>query len=299
MAYSAKVIADSVSEAGDRLTTMEVTFPRIVLSEFNTHRAFSRNSASSRAIPFEKQLKRVQEEPYVPEYWGANQPGMQADQEIDEYAKPAAISLWLKARDHAVYCANTLHELGVHKQTVNRLLEPFTWQTVVVTATDWSNFNALRANPAAQPEIRTIAEMMVDVYRASTPKLVQRGEWHLPFIQPDEYDGVFEFSEAARKVSSARCARVSYLTHDGIRDHGKDLELYERLVGGGHMSPLEHVATPHYTERDRVEFAASDGFECGQTTFEASSAMVGNFRGWKQLRKFILHEDDFSKVDKA
>jgi thymidylate synthase ThyX len=298
MAYSAKVITDSVSEAGDRLTTMEVTFPRMVLSEFNTHRAFSRNSASSRAIPFEKQLKRIQEEPFIPDYWGANQPGMQAQQEIDARYQPVAISLWLKARDHAVYCAKTLHELGVHKQTVNRLLEPFTWQTVIVTATDWSNFFALRANPDAQPEIRTIAKMMMEVYLSSTTELVRRGEWHLPLIQPDEYDGFFEFSETARMVSAARCARVSYLTHDGIRDHGKDLELYERLVSGGHMSPLEHVATPYYKEHDRVEFSASDGFECGQTTFEPSSAMIGNFRGWRQLRKFIQHEDDFGKVAK-
>ena len=299
MAYAAKIVADSISESGIRLTTMEITFPRSVLSEFNTHRAFSRNSASSRAIPVEKQLKRVQEEPFIPDYWGANQSGMQAHQEIDTHSRPAAISLWLKARDHALYCAKTLHELGVHKQTVNRLLEPFMWHTVIVTATDWSNFFALRANPDAQPEIRTIAEMMMDAYSSSTPKLVSRGEWHLPFIQPDEYDGVFEFSETARKVSSARCARVSYLTHDGLRDHGKDLELYERLVSGGHMSPLEHVATPHYTEQDRVEFAASDGFECGQTTFKSSSVMIGNFRGWKQLRKFIPHEDDFGKVSKT
>lgn len=287
MAYAAKIVADSISEAGDRLTTMEVTFPRMVLAEFNTHRVFSRNSASSRAIPFEKQLKRIEEDPFVPNYWGANQPGMQAAHEIDEQSKQAAISLWLEARDLTLYRAKTLHDLGVHKQTVNRLLEPFMWHSVIVTATEWSNFYALRANPDAQPEIRTIAEMMQEAHEASTPKLLRRGEWHLPLIQPDEYDGVFEFSELARKVSAARCARVSYLTHDGRRDHDKDLELYLRLTGGGHMSPLEHVATPHW---ERQCWGPGD----------LSNVLVGlqsgNFRGWKQLRKFVPNESDYSKV---
>lgn len=298
MAFEAKVVADSISEANDRLTTMEVTFPRMVLAEFNTHRTFSRNSASSRAIPIEKQLERIKNEPFVPTYWGANQQGMQAKAELSGLERERAIGIWTEARNSAVAHAERLLQLGVHKQLTNRLLEPFMWHTVIVTATEWSNFWALRANPDAQPEIRTIAEMMQDAYQASTPSLVRRGEWHLPLIQPDEYDGVFEFTELARKVSAARCARVSYLTHDGKRDHGKDLELYERLVSGGHMSPLEHVATPYFKEHDHVDFAASDGFEFGHTTFEAISEPIGNFRGWKQLRKFIPNEHDFSKVEK-
>lgn len=290
MAYSAKIVADSVSEAGDRLTTMEVTFPRMVLAEFNTHRVFSRNSASSRAIPFSKQLEKIQADPFVPVHWGANQSGMQADEEISSDKQAVAEIDWLNARDAAVVHAKELHTLGVHKQIVNRLLEPFMWHTVIVTATEWSNFFALRAHKDAQPEIRTIAEMMKELYLAGEPQLLKVGEWHLPLIQPEEYDGVFEFSEEARKISAARCARVSYLTHDGRRDLEADFTLYERLVGGGHMSPLEHVATPHWYQPEPGDFG---------DVFPPQGEWSGNFHGWKQFRKFIPNEQDYGLVSLA
>lgn len=281
MGYNAKIVADSISKAGQRLTTMEVTFPRMVLAEFNTHRMFSRNSASSRAIPVAKQLERIKEDPFIPAYWGANQAGMQAHAELEGDAKEHAMSEWLAARDSAVSHVEKLLEIGLHKQITNRLLEPFMWHTVIVTATDWSNFYALRANAMAQPEIRTIAEMMQATHTASTPVELDEGEWHLPLIQPEERDGTFEYSEDARKISAARCARVSYLTHDGTRDLEADLVLYKRLTDGGHMSPLEHVARPLTSEE------------------LASGEYCGNFRGWMQLRKLVKNEDDYSKVDKT
>lgn len=273
MSYSAKIIADSFSEYGNRLTTMEVTFPRMVLAEFNTHRMFSRNSASSRAIPVEKQLKRVMEDPFIPVHFGANQSGMQANAELHGVARVHAKEEWLAARDSAVKHVKHLLALGLHKQITNRILEPFMWHTVIVTATEWSNFFALRAHKDAQPEIRVIAEMMKDIYESYEPKLLAKGEWHLPFVQPDEYDGTFEFSQSARQISAARCARVSYLTHDGVRDLESDFLLYDRLVERGHMSPLEHVATP-----------------------DVLGQFYGNFPGWKQFRKLIPNEHDFSLV---
>lgn len=302
MAYDAKVVADSVSEAGDRLTTMEVTFPRMVLAEFNTHRVFSRNSASSRAIPVEKQLQRIMDDPFIPVWWGRTQSGMQADHELEGQQLEQARLEWLAARDGAVGHVQRLLELGLHKQITNRLLEPFMWHTVIVTATEWSNFFALRANPMAQPEIRVIAEMMRDLYDESEPALVKGGEWHLPLIQPEERDGVFEFSEAARKISAARCARVSYLTHDGRRDIEADLKLYDRLVGAGHMSPFEHVATPfaqpYISRQERALVEYGDGYMDSSDLVKYPLAHdSGNFRGWKQLRKFLPNEDDFSKVN--
>ena len=281
MGYSATVIADSVSSAGHRLTTMEVCFPRMVLAEFNTHRTFSRNSASSRAIPFAKQVERILAEPYVPSYWGANQKGMQAETQIKEEDRKIARMEWLKARSEAVKHAMIFNDLDVHKQLVNRLLEPFMWHTVIVTATEWSNFFALRANEMAQPEIREVAELMKKAYEASRPKTVKDDEWHLPLIQPEEYDGTFEHTIDARKISAARCARVSYLTHDGKRDLEADIVLYERLTSGGHMSPLEHVARP----LTKDELADSD--------------WRGNFRGWMQLRKLVPNEHDYSQVEKT
>ena len=300
MAYAAKIITDSVSEVGDRLTTMEVTFPRMVLGEFNTHRAFSRNSASSRAIPVEKQLQRILNDPFIPVWWGRKQSGMQADHELVGHDLEQAKAQWLAARDSAVDHVRRLLELGLHKQITNRLLEPFMWHTVIVTATEWGNFFALRANPMAQPEIRVIAEMMRDLYEESTPALVREGEWHLPLIQPEERDGVFEFSEDARKISAARCARVSYLTHDGKRDLEADLKLYDRLADAGHMSPFEHVATPLPSSPWRMsrtgEWISGEEDDL-LDELDLYARWSGNFRGWKQLRKFLPNEDDFSKAN--
>lgn len=279
--YSAKIIADSVSRHGQRLTTMEVVFPRMVLAEFNTHRVFSRNSASSRAIPVEKQLRKIKEQPFVPEYWGANQSGMQAEAELIAEAKDAALDEWLAARDSAVAHVEKLLAIGLHKQLANRILEPFMWHTVIVTATEWSNYFALRANEMAQPEIRKVSELMQAAYEASTPKQLSDDEWHLPLIQEEEYDGVFEKSDDARMISAARCARVSYLTHEGKRDLSADIILYDRLTSGGHMSPLEHVARP----------LTEDELSGGE--------FRGNFRGWMQLRKLVPNEDDYAKVEKV
>lgn len=275
MAYAAKILLDSVTVAGDRLTTMEVTFPRFVLSEFNTHRALSRNSASSRAMPARKQIERVLREPFAPTYWGAEQSGMQAEREIPEENRQEATEIWRELIEFTASKVQRLMELGVHKQHASRPLEPYMWHTVIVSATEWENFFALRANPDAQPEIRTIAHMMQMAYRQSTPTLLREGEWHTPLLQPDEHEQASQDPDTWCKISSARCARVSYLTHDGTRDLEADLRLYDRLLSGGHMSPFEHVATPNP----------------GYMLFHQPS----NFCGWRQLRKLLPHEDDFSQ----
>lgn len=280
--YSATMLADSANPQGVRLTTMEVTFPRIVLAEFNTHRMFSRNSASSRAIPVEKQLEMVQDHPFVPEYWGENQSGMQAEKELSQKKREYAEKEWLEARDNAMDQALRLYELGVHKQLTNRLLEPFMWHTVIVTATEWENFFALRANRDAQPEIREIAMLMKDIYKAHTPERVGYSGWHLPLVKEDDHYELRTNSSKESilaKISAARCARVSYLTHDGKRDIGKDLALYKRLVDHGHMSPLEHVARP-YLDQYGID------------------KDLGNFKGWLQLRKLIPHENNFANAKK-
>lgn len=283
MGYHAKVLADSVSSHGYRLTTMEVRYPRLIHAEFMTHRVFSRNTASSRAIPIKKQIEIIETDPFVPTYWGANQSGMQAEQELSPADADKARAIWLAARDDAVKHARELQEIGesgVHKQLTNRILEPFMWHVVIVTATEWDNFFALRANASAQPEIRKAAELMRQALADSTPQTLGDGEWHLPLIQPDERDGDFEKTAEARAISAARCARVSYLTHDGRRDKEADLTLYHRLISEGHMSPLEHVARPLTNE------------ELKQGEWR------GNFRGWLQLRKTMPHEDNFGSMQK-
>jgi thymidylate synthase ThyX len=306
MAYEAKVLKDSATERGERLTTLEVVFPRFVLAEFNTHRMLSRNSASSRAIPVEKQLTKILDDPFIPAYWGANRPGMQASEELSEEERQVAEALWLRQRDYAVLGASALiggaetlkddtlkdriHTLDeqyaydlaqralatpLHKQLANRVLEPYMWHTAIVSATDWENFFALRAHPDAQPEIRITAENMRDAIDDSQPQAVNEGEFHLPLIQEDELD--MPLAELV-KISVGRCARVSYLTHEGVRDPQKDIQLYERLATSGHMSPMEHVATPMSAEE------------------YVTNPYSGNFHGWLQHRKTILHEDNFARV---
>lgn len=261
MAYSARVLLDSTSPAGIRLTTLEVTFPRFVLAEFNTHRNFSRNSASSRAVPTSKLLEKAQNDPVFPLEWGRNKAGMSADDVLEPADEERAKEVWLSARDATVEHARRLMELKVHKQELNRILEPFLWHTVIVTSTEWENFFALRCGPTAQPEIREAALRMRAALTASTPQPVANGEWHLPLLQDDER--TLDIT-TQKKISAARCARVSYLTHGGTREIEKDLELHDRLKHDRHLSPFEHVATP-----------APD------TDFHA------NFRGWIQMRREI------------
>jgi thymidylate synthase ThyX len=187
-------------------------------------------------------LERVTKDPVFPVYWGKNQKGMQADEELTPAVIAEAEYAWLHARDAAVERAKDLLCLGVHKQLVNRLLEPWMWITVIVSATEWTNFFSLRCHRDAQPEIRHIAEMIADLYETSRPQELAAGEWHTPLIQPDEADLDVE---TRKRVAVARCARVSYLTHDGRREIAADLELFERLRNGsgkGHWSPFEHVA---------------------------------------------------------
>ena len=268
MAYSARILADNLAPSGYRLTTFEVTFPRIVLAEFNTHRTLSRNSASSRAIPIEKMLARVEADPFVPTYWGKNQKGMQADEELTDKERRIADGLWEGAKLDAIANARRLLDLGVHKQLVNRLLEPFMWQTVICTATEWENFFALRNHKDAQPEIKEIASRMEVIYRANRPTFVDQGFWHMPLMNDleDLRSGGYS-EEQIRQISVGRCARVSYLTHAGERNPWADIELCERLRSSGHMSPFEHVAMA-----------------------SAADVRSGNFIGWVQLRKLLPNE---------
>lgn len=300
----AKIIADSISPGGVRLTTMEVRFHRFVLAEFNTHRVFSRNSASSRAIPVQKQIDRILMDLARPVSWPAEQKGMQGGEELPEADREVAETVWAIASRSAIETAQRLTRRGLHKSVTNRPLEPFMWHTVVVTATAWENFFDLRLDPDAQPEIRVAAEAMKKAYDESTPTPLGDGDWHLPYIT-DEDRAQVGYKTADEKyqanaigalvaVSAARCARTSYLTQDGKQDMDEDLRLYDRLVTdrveaskGVHWSPLEHVATPwpqnrqegalyfpHLPYREEPEYAVPLDH----------LPRVGNLLGWRSLR---------------
>jgi hypothetical protein len=298
MTITAKVIADSISPQDIRLTTMQLRYPKFIHGEFMTHRVFSRNASSSRAIPITRLIQDVLDDPAMPVFWGKHQPGMQATEELDPiFDRPLAIVGWLNARDEAVQKARALAKLGVHKQIVNRVIEPWCHINVVVTATEWSNFFVLRRHAAAQPEMKALADAMWEAREASIPRLLQPGEWHLPYVDPDEIvppeRGVFDerpryFSvsewEKLAKLSVARCARVSYLTHEGKPPNiEEDLKLYDRLVGSVplHASPAEHQATPDMRQSDIDKFMSNEW---------CNPEQHANFIGWRQYRKMLPGE---------
>jgi hypothetical protein len=298
--FDAKVLTDSIA-SGVRLTTLQVTFPRIVLAEFNTHRVFSRSSASSRAIPVEKRIAEVRQNAFIPEAFGANKKGMQAGDALGDESQEAARMAWLDAAYQATQQAAKLAQIGVHKQWANRMLEPFLWHTVIVTATEWANFFALRCSPEAQPEIRTAAELMRAALAASTPVERKPGEWHLPFVFDEDYEAFSDLDPAALpfvdlpKVSTARCARVTHLTHDGKRDLNADCSLHDRLLMNGHMSPFEHAAKVVAPSLEDPLFAPVYKDDPANPTQRViSHFMCGNFKApWVQYRKTIPGEDLF------
>jgi thymidylate synthase ThyX len=301
---NAKILLDSVSSRGSRITTWVLTYPRFIHAEFMTHRVFSRNASSSRAIPVKKMLEDVKSNPAMPVFWGKNQAGMQAAEELDntlkarrmvsqglgelyigdltdlEYAK----AIWLEGRNKAVKVVEKLTELGLHKQVANRMLEPWMHITVLATATEHENFFSLRAHKDAQPEFQNLAYQMLDLYQKSEPKVLMTDEWHVPFGDKIDNDRFFEVyasragelstsnpelvKEMELMICSARCARISYLNFEGKDDYEADLVLAERLRASGHWSPFEHCAQA----LDTLDWS-------------------GNFKGWKQYRKFFNQEN--------
>lgn len=292
MTVTAKIILDSISPEGIRLPTIHARYPRMIHSELMTHRVFSRNGRSSRAVPVMTLLK---EEPYIPHFM-KNKPGMSASEEMDESDRKEAEAIWLELVNYTKSIVKHLHDLGVHKQWANRPLEWFGYIDVLITSTDWANFMALRDETGAQPEIDQLANAIKKVLNESTPKLLKPGEWHMPYIGPDDWEdteeylasigqgneyGVAKFSdivELLKKISTARCARLSYAPFDGNGSIEKELDRFEKLMVSRpvHASPAEHIATP-----DICYDYGSDG-KAWQKKYE-----WGNFYGWRQFRKMI------------
>lgn len=359
----AKIIADSINPQGDRITTYILTFPRFILAELNTHRVFSKNSASSRAIPFEKMVKMVQEDPFIPIAWQKDHKGMQgteyfSKEELFEFqdfivvlekmfaenkgikdillpllsdlvgVRKTLDNWWLFARDKAIQTSCLLHLFGVTKQLCNRLLEPFMWHTVLLTGTEFKNFFELRCPiyrtfgnvfksrkdciekyPAninltdldwleatesqAEIHMQALAEAMWDAMNESTPKELKAGEWHIPFGDNVEYyvgsegydilcDKRITGNELSIKISTARCARLSYMTFDGKIDYEKDIKLHDSLLESHHMSPFEHCARAmsenEYTASKLTGYSRKDKDNYG---------WCRNFKGFIQYRHLL------------
>ena len=290
---SAKCVAKSSSfvEGVPDLVTLELRYPRFIHSEIMTHRMFSRNASSSRAIPVKKMLEQVADSPAMPIHWGKNQPGMQAGEErtnlIGFDNKYTPLEWWKVASEEACNFAKDFEIGGYHKQIVNRLLEPFQFISVVVTATEWDNFFDLRLHPDAQPEIQELARCMKEAIDTATAEVILKPYRHLPYVPNTENipatDGEFYDWDTAIKASVARCARVSYLNHDKTSPElEKDVKLHDMLLSAGHMSPFEHVAHP--MEQPYHGPLRSKGI----THMDSKGHMwSGNLRGWVQYRQEI------------
>jgi thymidylate synthase ThyX len=348
----AEIVADSINPQGDRITTYLLTFPRFILAELNTHRVFSKNSASSRAIPFEKMVKMVEEDPFVPIAWQKDHKGMQGTEYmIGEDADQSKI-LWDVSKNEAINAAIDLHNHGTTKQLCNRLLEPFMWHTVLLTGTEFENFFELRcpkyhtpvsgdgfyfrskkdcianhSNPTnlkkledmsniewlqinssqAEIHIQALAEAMWDAMNESTPKELKSGEWHIPFgdkmsdgelrdyfynVENNPDPSFTAYQETKLKVSTARCARLSYMTFDGKVDYGKDIKLHDILLESHHMSPFEHCARAMSNEEYNsfIKGGINTVLNNGRLEYEVEDFQKGwcnNFKGFIQYRYLI------------
>lgn len=298
MSYQATILADSVGPHGVRLTTMEVTFPRSYLAEFNTHRDFSRSSESSRAIPPEIEIERVEADPYVPEF-AYRVKGMGVGEPLTGYDLLDAQEDWLAARDEAVWTAKALSRIA--KDQANRLLEPFMWHTAIVTATEWTNFLNLRDHPSAAPPMRKIAGLMREALEASEPKHVGWGGWHLPLVGYMERELADLCNIDGAQVSAGRCARSSYSNHLSPETPRESQERWDRLALNAHWSPAEHPArVVTWDEWATVMARQEDALRHSRLTGTQPDAayldrleFTGNFRGWVQLRKHYAGEAVF------
>lgn len=267
-----EILLDSIgaNDYAPRLTTWLMTFPRFVLAEFNTHRAFSRNCPSSRAIPVNKRIQMVHDNPCPIIEWGLDKPGMQAETIADLETTSNAICIWNKAAEDACRAAERLVELGIHKQIANRLLEPFVEVTDLMTSTQrgLENFFALRAEKSADPHMQKLAYDALKTYNNSEPKVLKPSEWHIPFGDQMPEDLTFE---QKIKVAVARAARVSYNNFDGTKNSlENDIKLHDRLADSGHWSAFEHIA---------------------QVRKYSGDTRNGNLEyGWIQLRKTYSNE---------
>lgn len=243
--YEAKVLADSIC-GENRITTIVCTFPEIVHKQFLKHRMLSINTRSHRALPTSKVKESSN---FVPNIWTKNGKGMVASETVEGWQGSWCSDIWTAAKNDIIKRVEQLEHMEIHKEKANRLLEPFSWCTMIITGTFWlgdttpikklKGFFDLRLPHDAQDEIRQTAGIVKEVFDASNPVILTPGSWHFSFITDEEKDLTLL---QKIKLNCARAARVSYLSHDGKRDLDRDYDLYDRLVNDEHMSALEHCA---------------------------------------------------------
>ncbi len=306
---AATIVADSVNPNGQRLTSFILNYPRFIHSELMTHRMLSRNAASSRAIPVARMIENLKSHGAHPEFWGAEQRGMAAADQLEGEPLSEVKKIWNGAKLRAINAAEVLMERGLHKQISNRVLEPWQPYTALVSATDWPHFFNLRAHPAAQPEFQVLAYQMLEAYLESTPNQSAWGDWHIPF--GERMDPAWDM-ETRLRVATARAARISYETYDGEFSLEKDLELYDRIMVSEplHASPAEHPAqaVPNLWMHSDYNPVGRDAYisdlrgmgyaNTWALPYDINMVHQGNYCGWTQHRKMQPREH-VTQVDLA
>lgn len=309
--FAKVILASRPTNNAPPIVTIHAHYPRPIHGEVMTHRVFSRNARSSRAVPVATMLKEIRETPFVPWHWGKNQKGMQATEENDEPIISKQFTLepvdgmyfeeltalehdeaWRRAANQAADWAEGFSKAGYHKQIANRLIEPFSFIDTLITSTSWANFFHLRDHKDAEPHFHDLAAMIRTAIDEAEYQTLEPGQWHLPFANREEDVAAIEdylepYPETThstvdylKRLSVARCARISYKPFDGDASIEKELERYELLVGSTplHASPAEHQATPDTL--DNYPGAEWD-----------NPYLAGNLGpGWIQYRKTLFGE---------
>ena len=275
MTMFADVVLASSTALAPPLYTLHLRYPRIIHSELMTHRVFSRNARSSRAVPVKTMLEEVRTNPFVPWHWLKNQPGMQGSVPLTDDERREAEALWLAPLPGVIWSVEQMMNpegLSVHKQNPNRLLEPWMFIDTLVTATNWSNFLWLRDHSDAEPHFRDLAQMVKEAIDGAEVQELKPGEWHLPYVTDEDRWSLND--EQLPKISAARSARISYMPFDGgsATDYDRELTRYDLLVGDGtqpvHASPLEHQATPDgRLIHDQIKAPLSGNLDTGWIQF--------------------------------
>jgi hypothetical protein len=295
---SVVLIKDSISDSGKRMSTFEIEMPRLILPEWNTHRAVSKNLQSSRAVPFDSAIKMVEESIFEPVHYGINEPGMVSRAEFQGESLVMVRGLWKMAKATTISIAKMLSVYKPHKQWAARILEPYMMSKAVSTATDWDNLIWLRDDDDAQPEIRDVAKGLKFCLENSKPFHLKEGEWHLPYVGTYRDDsgnihyvgyvgqeGVDISVEDALKISASCCAQISYRKLNDTKE--KAIEIYQKLFSGRkpHMSPTEHQGTP--ISQPSNPFDASQ-WQDGVTHVDRDGLLhSGNLTGWVQYRQTL------------
>lgn len=293
-----KVLAASQNVyTGKKIVTFELDYPRFIHSEILTHRQFSRNAQSSRAVPINKTLE-ANASFVKPLVWGKNKAGMSSTEVLQGVELESAKELWDCAARNAFAFSKALGEVNLHKQHVNRITEPFSRIKVILTATEFDNFFWLRQDKdAAQPEIVELANKMKEAYDNTTCTALRNWQWHLPYVTTQTGETSQRYFDSngdelslknALKVSASCAAQVSYRKLDDSKQ--KALEIYDRLFAGPkpHLSPVEHQAMC-FDPQDKSALSEFDGFiAIGLTHVDRNNKFwSGNFMDFIQHRQVI------------